>query len=198
MRRRPPSACQWSGTVRLWREQSPTTTRSSPLCGETWTAWRKSFTSSRKTTRRWDCSQHEISSVWISSDHLHLSSGSHESVLCHICLCFPPRALHRVQRVKRDHAKHRGTPFVSVTGVLQDSNITPMYTKKEPPTECVCLDTKVWCPGCRLEGHFWHVRHLIHCNYSVRIIEVQKLRQNWFVTEGRYMCPLNSACADAL
>lgn len=69
-RQRPPCASQWRGTVRLWGEQSQTTTRSSPLSEETWTAWRRSSTSSRRITRRWDCCQNEgykrLNSVYIS------------------------------------------------------------------------------------------------------------------------------------
>lgn len=69
-RQRPPCASQWRGTVRLWGEQSQTTTRSSPLSEETWTAWRRSSTSSKRITRRWDCCQNEgymrLNSVYIS------------------------------------------------------------------------------------------------------------------------------------
>lgn len=53
-RRRPPYASRWRGTARLWGGQSPTMTRSSPLCEEIWTAWRRSSTSSRRITMRWD------------------------------------------------------------------------------------------------------------------------------------------------
>lgn len=53
-RRRPPCASRWRETVRPCGGQSLTTTSSSPLCEETWTAWRRNSTSSRRITRRWD------------------------------------------------------------------------------------------------------------------------------------------------
>lgn len=53
-KRKPLCASRWRGTVRLWRELRQTMIRSSPPWEETWTAWRRSCTTSRRTTMRWD------------------------------------------------------------------------------------------------------------------------------------------------